>query len=95
MKPQFTSRATRNLAEIAEYVRTRNACYLALSKGLHLRADVSRRELELQPSLGRVLENRARDRVRQPLGQGGIGRSIVEAVSVLVNRGQSCIMTGV
>jgi len=32
VKLRFTSRTTRDLAEIAEYVRTRNACCLALSK---------------------------------------------------------------
>ena len=33
-------------------------------EGLHVRADVSRRELEHEPAPGRVLDDRARDRVR-------------------------------
>ena len=35
-------------------------------EGLHVRADVPRRELEHQPPPGRVLDDRARDRVRRP-----------------------------
>src|SRR5437868_3102488 len=44
-------------------------------QGLHLRADLPRRELERQPPPRRVLDDRAGDRVRRPLGQCGIGGS--------------------
>ena len=39
---------------------------LALSQGLHLRSDVPRRELQHQPPPRRILDDRARDRVRRP-----------------------------
>ena len=46
-----------------------------VDQGLHLRADLPRRELEHQPSPRRVLDDRAGDRLRRPLGQCGIGGS--------------------
>ena len=42
---------------------------LALTQGLHVRADVPRRELEHQPPPRRVLDDRAGDRVRRSLGR--------------------------
>ena len=44
-------------------------------QGLHLRADLPRRELEHQPPPRRVLDDRAGDRVRRPLGQRDARRS--------------------
>src|SRR5204863_32943 len=41
-------------------------------QSLHLRADLSRRELEHQPPPRRVLDDRAGDRLRRPLGQCGV-----------------------
>jgi len=49
-----------------------------IDQGLHLRPDLPRRELEHQPSPRRVLDDRAGDRVRRPLGQCGIGGSTAE-----------------
>ena len=50
MKPRFTPRATRDLAEIAEYLRTRNP-----SAALAVRAAILRslRNLTLFPTIGR------------------------------------------
>ena len=39
---------------------------LAHDQGLHLRADLPRRELQHQPAPGRVLDDRAGDRLRRP-----------------------------
>ena len=44
-------------------------------QGLHLRADVPRRELEHQPPPRRVLDDRAGDRLRRPLGRCDAGGS--------------------
>ena len=47
-------------------------------QGLHLRADLPRRELEHQPPPRRVLDDRAGDRLRRPLGRCGAGGSAAE-----------------
>ena len=48
-------------------------------QGLHVRADVSRRELEHQPAPRRVLDDRARDRVRRSLRQRHARRGAAQA----------------
>jgi hypothetical protein len=52
---------------------------LALTKVLHLRADLPRRELEHQPPPRRVLDDRAGNCVRRLFGQCGAGGIAAEA----------------
>ncbi len=48
-------------------------------EGLHVRPDVPRRELEHPPAPRRVLDDRARDRVREPRRQRDAGRGAPQA----------------
>src|ERR1700724_2218263 len=58
-------------------------------QSLHLRIDLPRRELEHQPPPRRVLDDRARDRVRRPLRQCGIGGALLKyTFAALLNERQ-------
>jgi hypothetical protein len=59
-------------------------------QGLHLRADFPRRELDHQPPPRRVLDDRAGDRVRRPLGQCGLGGGAAEIPFAASTTNEAC-----
>ena len=70
-----TSSAARPILTVSGQLNVETYC-LALTPRLHLRPDLPRRELQHQPAPGRVLDDRAGDRLRRPERQRRPGRGL-------------------